>query len=53
MENNSVNAIATNVLRVFDDGNLVRISDNARIFVEKNFSFDATVKNFTALQLAD
>jgi glycosyltransferase involved in cell wall biosynthesis len=53
MENNTVNAIAANVLRVFDDRGLAVISDNARVFVEKNFSFDATVKNFTALQLAD
>jgi hypothetical protein len=53
MENNTVNAIAANVLRVFDNRGLAVISDNARVFVEKNFSFDATVKNFTALQLAD
>jgi glycosyltransferase involved in cell wall biosynthesis len=53
MENNSVNTIAAHVVRVFDDENLGRISNNARIFVEKNFSFDATVKNFTALRLLD
>jgi glycosyltransferase involved in cell wall biosynthesis len=53
MENNTVNAIAANVLRVFDDRDLAVISDNARVFVEKNFSFAATVKNFSALQLAD
>jgi glycosyltransferase involved in cell wall biosynthesis len=53
MENNSVSTITSNVIRVFEDENLVSISNNARVFVEKNFSFDATVKNFTALRLAD
>ncbi|HEY3274480.1 MAG TPA: glycosyltransferase family 4 protein [Methanocella sp.] len=53
MENNSVSAIASNVIRALEDENLLSISHNARAFVEKNFSFDATVKNFSALRLPD
>jgi glycosyltransferase involved in cell wall biosynthesis len=53
MENNSVDAIAANVVRVFDGPDLATISENARGFVEKNFSFEATVKNFSGLRLAD
>lgn len=46
MENNSPECIARNILRVLNSSNLREISENARLFVEENFTFERTSQDW-------
>lgn len=43
MENNSPECIAANIIRSMEDHTILRIAQNARKFVEREFSFEAAV----------
>lgn len=46
MENNSPACIAENIMRALDDPDLETIVENAKAFVELEFSYEATVKRW-------
>lgn len=46
MDENSPECIAKNVIRVLENPQLETISKNERMFAEKQFSYDATVKKY-------
>ena len=46
MENNSPQCISKNIIRALSNPNLEQIAENARKFVEKNFSFKKAAKNY-------
>ncbi|GAI41140.1 unnamed protein product, partial [marine sediment metagenome] len=46
MEDNSPDCIARNVIRALSHPNLEQIAGNARVFVEKEYTFEAAVKGY-------
>jgi len=49
MENNSPEIIAQNLLRVLSEPDLEKIAENGRGFIEDNFSFEKTLKNWNSI----
>ena len=49
MENNSPECIAENVIRALASPDLERIAEGGRRFVEENFTFEKTVKNWKGI----
>lgn len=46
MESNSVECIRRNIIRILKSGKLEEVSKNARAFVEQEFNYRETIKNF-------